>query len=133
MKNKLLPLNLIKKTDQKRLDGYKTVNENLFCKLEKCEELVASFKREVLNKTIEIAVLNSDQYSSLSENIKKKDTLQKDYESLKIKIRYREVAIEHVKQKFSDCRELISYRDSTIEILRYSLSAMHQTYAGVVI
>ena len=64
--------------------------------------------------------------------IKENDTLQKDNESLKIKIRWREIAIENVKQKFSDCRESIRNRDSTIDILRHFLKVMHQTYAGMV-
>ena len=66
---------------------------------------------------------------------KEKDRLlcKKDNESLKIKLRWREVAIENVKHTFSDCRESIRNRDSTIDILRHSLSVMHQTYAGMVI
>ena len=111
----------------------KSSNTNLSHELEKCKEELAASKREVLNKTNEIAVLNSDKNSSLSEMIKEKDALQKNTESLKIKIRWREVAIENVKQKFSDCRESIRNRDSTIDILRHSLSVMHQTYAGMVI
>ena len=108
---------------------------NLFRQIDECEEELAAVKQEVgpLNKTHEITVLKSDQNSRFSEMTKKEDVLTNDKDSLKIKIRWREVAIENVKQKFSECQESVSIRESTMDILRHSLNVMHQAYAGMVI
>ena len=60
------------------------------------------------------------------------DNLKTEVDSLKLRVRWLEVAITNVKDKYSECKESLRCTDSTIDYLKHSLRAMHHSYAGVI-
>ena len=86
---------------------------------------IASLKTELDNKKRNVAELENTLANSVN--------LEKENKSLKIKVRWLEVFIANVNLKYSESRESLRGRDSTIGILRRSLIMLHQTCTAMVV
>ena len=77
-------------------------------------EMLAKYKKKIEKQTVIISDLNK-------QNSDSSDTFMNEIETLKRKMRWLNVAIQNVKEKRSDCKNMFVVRDNTIEALGRSL------------